>query len=411
MRFPHSRSAWTVLVYMGADEDGKFFTNDKLERELTAIQAAVHHHHSARVRVLADMRNATGIRGFVEDGEFKQVKLDVEPQLRSPETLEDFLNSGLREHPTDHFLVILWGHGYGPAGLRYDGSVAQSFLHPDQVGLALRNAFGLHPADIVAFMSCHMSTIELAYEFQLRLEFELPPIKTKAADFVVASQGLVNPPAAFPYDSLFEALADNPEPRTAGRRLVDMLGTSFGPPFALLDVSLSTPVRDALSSLAAVLSKPAVNPFRVRHAQATPLQEAFHDAIGAAVPDDRPLGHPGIPQETAIVDLKRLGRNLAGIRKSTAQSLEEEADLEVVREAAGRLVDAVDHQFVVHTGPKGTGDREFNGVSVYCPPHHAAAVNSSRVENAVQMSKYRKLGLSKPHLDTPWVDVVALAHQ
>jgi Clostripain family len=396
---------------MGADEAGKFFTNAKIEAELTAIQAAVARHPSARIRVLADTRNAKGIRGFVEGGEFKQEKLEVEPQLRSPVTLKDFLSSGLREHPTDHFLVILWGHGYGPAGLRYEGAAARSFLRPNDMGLALRKAFGLHPADIVAFMSCHMSTIELAYEFQLRLEFEIPPIKIKAADFLVASQGLVNPPAAFPYDALFEALANNPEPRTAGRRLVDMLGTSFGPPFALLDVSKSTAVRDALASLAGVLSKPQFDPFRVRHDGSTPLQQALHEAIGAAIPDDRPPGHPEVRQETAIVDLMRLGRNLAAIGNGAARNPGEEVNLAIVRDAAGRLVDAVERQLVVHTGPRGAGARQFNGVSVYCPPHHAEAINTSTVENAVQMSQYRKLGLSQPHLDTPWANVVGLAHQ
>ena len=70
------------------------------------------------------------------------------------------------------------------------------YVRPEEM-TGLTHSCGLFkwPIDIVTFMSCQMSVIELAYEFSLwPLHCELP--FTKVANHIIASQGSVEPTRA-----------------------------------------------------------------------------------------------------------------------------------------------------------------------------------------------------------------------
>lgn len=385
MRVGHSNGAWTVLVYMAADDGHGVFTNAKVDIELAAIEEAVNAHPETRIVVQADRRGSTTVRGLVENGHFQRRK--HQEVVSGSHNITEFLTFARLRHPDDNYLVIFWGHGFGPAGLHYEGE----FVDPVKLGKALRAAFFVRPVDVVTFMSCHMSTIELAHEFNALLP------AFRAANYVVASEGLVRPKEAFPYAELFEVLDGRPAAKTVGQRLVDILGgTRYDAPFSLLDVSLSVDVRKALMALANVLVDE--NPFLVHHPLPTPLRDALHGALGVAKTD-----------EAALLDLVRLGREIGAIRANPSQSRQDATQLELAQNACRRLVGAVDRKFVVHTGPSAQGAPAFNGVSAFCPTHHQ---QGSLVENLVNMNDYRKLSFAQPDLfssDKSWVDVVALA--
>jgi len=386
-----ARGTWTVFVFMTADEGHGVFTNNEIDTELSAIEHAINLHPGARIVVQADRRDSKGLRCFVENGRFKREPLQKEPRSGDVDQIVEFLNFGRARHPSEHSLVLFWGHGFGPSGLFYESPPP---LDPPKLRKALCRGFGLSgPVDIVGFMSCHMSTIELAYELA---EWRFPPLPiTRAANFVVASQGTVKPKQAFPYDELFRTLLNaESSPIEVGKHLVDSLGTKYDAPFALLDVSRSDAARRALAALASPLV--AVNPFVVRHSTISGLRKDLHDALGEAKADDE-----------ALLDLVRLGRKVAAIR-STSTNESDGSSNQQARNAAKGLVETVEGSLVVHTGPRGTGARELNGVSVYCPAHHGS---DSLVEELISMDRYRELGLSKSVLGKCWIDVVRLASE
>ena len=387
---------WTVLVYMVADDINGVFTNEGVRRELQAIGDAVTQHPGTKIVVQADTSDSTGVRGSVRNGHFITQELATE-HVSGSNDIEEFLRDEKSSHLGDRHLVLFWGHGFGPAGLHYE----DEFVEPMKLTTAIRHAFDPRPVDLVTLMSCHMSTIELAFEFEARF---LPSPRTKAADFVVASQGLVKVPEtqAFPYADLFELLARRPDPKTVGNHLVDSLGaTKFKAPFALMDVFLSTAVRDALSELAGLLKEVSdIAPFFAAHSSLSPFRRALHDSFEHARTDD-----------VALIDLVRLGRKLAAIPQNGTGSQADSESRAKVRRVGERLVQVVDQQFVIHRGPRGTGNEEFNGVSAYCPPHHTEtnAQNLSAIKRLLHMTDYRKLSLSQEHLGSSWVDVVSLA--
>jgi Clostripain family. len=387
--------AWNVLIYMVADDAFGVFTNDSIEAELAAMENAVDQHPETTVIVRADTRDSTGFRARAIHGRLKRHNLEVEP-VAGRNDIENFLSE--RVSKTDQNLVLFWGHGFGPAGLHYE----RQFVDPIKLSGAIRDAFGDRAIDLLVLMSCHMSTIELACELAAR---SLPlPERTRAANFIVASQGLVqpSPEQPFPYADLFGMLKTTATPKEVGQALVDKLGTDlFKAPFSLLDVSATTGVVDALSDIAHVLTERG-NPFQTNHAHLSPSLLDLHNAFEEARTD-----------EFALVDLGRLGRRLAAMEPSAKDDAEDAKSREEARDAGRRLVNALKDHFVVQPGPEGTHPRKFTGVSAFCPPHHEETDPSrlSTIRRVVLKADYRKLSLSQSISGHSWQEVVDLTNR
>jgi hypothetical protein len=405
-RRTHSKTSlgsWTIMVYMVADEDDGVFTNEHIKKEVKAIRDAVTSHPGAQIAVHADLRGEAITRHFVKNGQLVDEPIDQVPP-GSVETIRKFIAFGLAKHPADHYLFIFWGHGFGPAGLRYG-----RFVLPPELRKALRKGFGMFspPIDIVALMSCQMNTIELAYEFS---QWPLLPF-TKVTNHIVASQGSVKPEEPFPYEEIFSALArDAQDPTKVGTRVVDSLNTKngvrngerFAAPFSLVDVGSSKKVADALKALASDIV--AANPFNANHAMLSPIQRAMHNAVDGALTHD-----------FSLLDLGRLGRGFEGLKVTTTLNPAESTLLSRLRTAGAQLSTAVEDAFVLR---RQTGtDQETTGASVFCPTHHRpgargagaaamAAVPTVEFAVAEDMVAYRGSWFAKY---TKWSDVVDLA--
>ena len=388
------------MVYMVADDDDGVFTDKHIENELAAIRKAVAKHPGAQIVAHADIQGAAITRHFVKNGQLAEETIDqVSPG--SVETIRKFIDFGLNKHPAEHYLFIFWGHGFGPAGLKYG-----QFVLPAELRKALRKGFGMlsPPIDIVTMMSCQMNTIELAYEFS---EWPLLPF-TKVTNQIVASQGSVQPNEPFPYEELFSAVSeDGQKPATVGTRVVDSLNTRngvtngkrFAAPFSLVDVSSAKKVADALKALAPDIF--ATKPFKPDHSKLSPIQEAVHDALDGALTHD-----------FSLLDLGRLGRGFGELKIATKLNPTESSLLSRLRTAGTQLSKAVEEAFVLR---RQTGaNQETTGASVFCPTHHKpgakgagaaamTAVPDVEVAVAVDMNAYRGSWFAK---HTKWSDVV-----
>ena len=405
-RRTHSKTglgSWTIMVYMVADEADGVFTNAHIKKEVEAIRAAVASHPGAQIAVHADLHDEPIDRHFVKNGQLVDETIDQVP-AGSVETIRKFIAFGLDKHPADHYMFIFWGHGFGPAGLRYG-----RFVLPAELRKALRKGFGIlaPPIDIVTLMSCQMNTIELAYEFS---QWPLLPF-TKVTNHIVASQGSVKPEEPFPYEEIFSVLTrDGQNPTKVGTRVVDTLNTKngvrngdrFAAPFSLVDVGSSKKVADALKALASDIV--ATNPFNRNHARLNPIQEAMHDALDGALTHD-----------FSLLDLGRLGRGFGELKVAAKLDPSESSLLLRVRTAGTQLAKAVDEAFVLRR--QAGGDQETTGASVFCPTHHnpgaqgagaaaMAAVPTVEFAVAEDMVAYRGSWFAK---HTKWSDVVDLA--
>lgn len=394
MRRRSRPGSWALLVYLVADEADGVFTDAHVANEVAAIGAALARHPTRQIAVQADVRDAGITRHFVVDGKLARKDLPQEPP-GDVNTIRDFINFGMSTHPAEHHLLVFWGHGFGPAGLKY----GRRFVSPRD----LRKAFpALRPTiDIVTFMSCQMNTLELAYEFGA---WPLLPF-TKVANHVIASQGSVKPSETFPYGEILPALGDGMSVDDVALRVVDSLntrngardGSRFAAPFSLVNVGSARSVADALKPL--VPDIVSTNPFDADHAKLNAVQEAMHDVFASATTHD-----------ASLLDVGRLARGFGQLAVPAGATPSVRALAQRARASGTQLTQALEG-FVtrIHAG----NGHETTGVSVFCPTHHNPGTAGGgetlsgvpNVETAVaaDLEAYRRSSFA---MRTKWNEVV-----
>lgn len=202
-----SGETWTVLIYMcGSDLESDYgYATMNLEEALTATT-------SPAVNVLvetggserwdADYVNPDALDRFVmEEGKWTLVDEEARASMGSPYTLSEFITWGEQEYPADHYMLILWDHGDGPAlGVCADTGYESEGLYVDFLTLpdlddALNEA-GVH-FDMIGFDACLMASLETAAT--------LSPY----ADFMIASEES-EPASGWDYETILSALAEDP---------------------------------------------------------------------------------------------------------------------------------------------------------------------------------------------------------
>jgi hypothetical protein len=120
------------------------------------------------------------------------------------EGLKRFLRWSMKQGESDHYMLVLYGHGPVVAGntfLARENPV--SSLSMKDLPTLLEPHFGLYRGkrrpklDILAFQNCAMNGIETAYEVQDQVKY------------MIGSQGLVLS-YGWPYEKIISALVDNP---------------------------------------------------------------------------------------------------------------------------------------------------------------------------------------------------------
>jgi hypothetical protein len=119
-----------------------------------------------------------------------------------PEVLYTFLRRGVESYQARHYALILWGHGYR-FGFGVDNGQALTLDEIADVLLRFRRLNAGRLLDVIGFNSCHMSTVEAAYELR------------DCAKFMVASQ-IGIPLTSWPYTDILRRI----EGATRGPRVI-----------------------------------------------------------------------------------------------------------------------------------------------------------------------------------------------
>lgn len=111
--------------------------------------------------------------------------------MTDPNQLKAFINYAKQNYPADHYLLVLWNHGGGYAGLLQDQTTAGSGLMSlEELKTALT---GVGPLDVVDFDMCLMA----GYETLLKI--------AGLTDYAVFSEEVV-PGEGLPYTAVLNAL-------------------------------------------------------------------------------------------------------------------------------------------------------------------------------------------------------------
>lgn len=151
-------NSWTVLIYTSASHDLETAVTQSLE-EITQQGTP------QDVRVVAQM----GAQGSVQRYQLHQVARP-EPleagrtaDMTDPAELQRFLRWGMEKYPSEHYAVVLGGHGAGFAGAVTDSQRRKMISLPD-----LEKSLGQLPnrPDLVIFNTCLMAQAEVASQLQ-----------------------------------------------------------------------------------------------------------------------------------------------------------------------------------------------------------------------------------------------------
>ncbi len=197
------RKDWTILVFMAADNDLEPYAYWDLYEMEAGYQSGAARGASSTLKsdlvVQLDVRGREGLRRLhlfqtpeVHDpgkglGAFRSAKasevrspiVDIIPEtpaLSREKQLEDFLRWGVRNYPSTHLMVVVWGHGQGwgtrsrtsesgGVALSEDGSSRLSIPALSRVIAKIsREERGGRQIDVYASDACLMQMAEVAAE-------------------------------------------------------------------------------------------------------------------------------------------------------------------------------------------------------------------------------------------------------
>jgi hypothetical protein len=232
---------WTVLLYMGAVDDGQARDDKALLESLgrAASSANVHFVYQLATAKHTLRGRVTARKHRDEHDHLETLARDPPIDITDPQYLTSFVDWAQEKYPARHTALILKDHGYGwedplpqknaPEKKRLRMS---AIFHNGLTGhwmntADLREAIDktrLGHVDVYGFDSCFMSAVEVAYEVR------------EVASFMVASETEVVK-TGWAYETILAELREHPSvgPRELARTLVQL----GGDPFALAAVELS----------------------------------------------------------------------------------------------------------------------------------------------------------------------------
>ncbi len=241
----NTTAEWTVMVYMAADNslavDGIFDVDEMENAGVTAgvnvvVQAEYSPDVLAQYQCGAGCFNRPDFNTFryaiTQNGGSATTGPDRGPvqgignvDMTDPNQLKAFINWAKQNHPATHYLLVLWNHGGGYAGLIQDETSAGSgLMSVDDMRAALT---GVGQLDVVDFDMCLMA----GYETLVKLD--------GLADFAVFSEEVV-PAEGNPYTAILDALQASPT--AAPQAVANMIVTQFHNAYTAANDKASTTI-------------------------------------------------------------------------------------------------------------------------------------------------------------------------
>ncbi len=168
---------WTIMIYMAGGVEESISTS--IARDLEEIESAG---YSARYRILilkdGDRYGDSEVLTLTEGGltyiDLSEVNGTWSDELNMADwrTLRDFVSWGLEKYPSDHTMLIFWGHGRGWMGMPADeGYDILTFSAVSQALGELTSTYG--KLDIIGFDQCNMAMFEVFCEISDFAEYAI----------------------------------------------------------------------------------------------------------------------------------------------------------------------------------------------------------------------------------------------
>lgn len=205
---------WTVIVYLGADNNLESFAIDDINEMET-----VGSNDDVKVIALFDRPGEnTAVYEITQDSTdsiASEVKKDYGDNKNSgsPETLKDFISWTTQNYPAQHYNLVMWNHStasHPTNSIVYDDT-SGDHLTITELKNALSDA-GAH-FDVLGFDAGMMGTVEASYQLK------------DYGDYIVSSEEEV-PEDGLPYDTILTDLVSNPT--MSGEAMAETVVTQYG---------------------------------------------------------------------------------------------------------------------------------------------------------------------------------------
>lgn len=346
-------AAWTVLVYMAADND----LDQAALQDINEMEAAG---DSSQVNVIVQLDRAQVASSSADDWQETRryvIRADDDPAHISSEfttinevnmgdaaTLSDFLAWGIATYPANRYALILWDHGAGWNGFAFDNdtqiTTAVDHLTLPELATAVSQTLAqtsAHHFDVIAFDACLMGQLDVFQAVQ------------PYAGYAVAAAELT-PGRGWDYQALFTNLYAEPDmdgAQFAWQMVNDFANyyTQMEPndfvTMTAVDLAQLPALSHAVEQLAAAL---LYNPLLAASAVADARSgvESFARAYATAA------------EQYAAIDLGHF-----------AAILSQRSPDPIVQETAVTLQKALDKAIIAHM--QGYGFRHSQGIALYFP--------------------------------------------
>ena len=223
-------AAWTVMIYLDADNDLEAPQMQDLREMLNVGSSA-----ALNVVVLADRHpqgngkyTNSGVANlpdwtsakllYVERGRLRELADKGEVNMGNPATLSDFMESTMRDYPAQHFALVFGDHGMAWPGVAVDESNDSDTLTLLEIASVLQDVVAKYgKLELIGFDACVMANLEVAAAL------------TPFAKYLLASEE-IEPVEGWDYGAWLTALNRVPgsDGIALGRMIVDSYRDSFG---------------------------------------------------------------------------------------------------------------------------------------------------------------------------------------
>lgn len=225
--------AWTILVYLDADNDletagirnfNQMETVGSTKDVRIVVQIDRHPAYDTTNGDWTDTRRYL-ITHDNDTSTMHSIRLDADSPLGelnmgSPNTLKDFVEWGTATFPAQHYCLIIWDHGTGWSIRSLNSGPTTRYIASDdtnagglnvnQIPYALANA----RMDVIAFDACLMQQLETAYELR------------NSASYLVASPD-TEPSPGYDYGAWLREVNVNTTPDNLCRILVNKFANAY----------------------------------------------------------------------------------------------------------------------------------------------------------------------------------------
>lgn len=193
------KESWTVIVYLDGDNSLCKYAHQELD-EIKEVQLK----DNITIIVLFDERGENNTHCYLFGDNTEEIPLSklcnswkYEINMGDQFTLENFVMYAMKNYPAHHYLLELWGHGYGPEGMCSDETSCDRLNLNEITNALTKTAKNYDKAiDILLLTACYMGEKECIQNLK------------NTANHIIASDEEI-PASGLPHTKTFNYLTEN----------------------------------------------------------------------------------------------------------------------------------------------------------------------------------------------------------